>query len=64
MQLSIAGDAVNAGIFTYLVVDAGRTQIAPGSRTVLAIGPAPKSQVNFLAQDSRIYNAMPSRRTC
>lgn len=30
-----------AGLITYLVEDAGRTQIAAGSRTVLAIGPAP-----------------------
>jgi peptidyl-tRNA hydrolase len=30
-----------AGLVTYLVEDAGRTQIAAGSKTVLAIGPAP-----------------------
>ena len=29
------------GLCNYLVVDAGHTQIAPDSRTVLAIGPAP-----------------------
>ena len=29
------------GLITYIVHDAGRTQIAAGSRTVLAIGPAP-----------------------
>ena len=29
------------GLITYIVQDAGRTQIAAGSRTVLAIGPAP-----------------------
>ena len=33
--------AMAAGLVTYLVEDAGRTQIAAGSRTVLAIGPAP-----------------------
>lgn len=31
------------GLITYVVEDAGRTQIAAGSRTVLAIGPAPVS---------------------
>lgn len=31
------------GIPTYLVEDAGRTQIAAGSRTVLGLGPAPLS---------------------
>jgi peptidyl-tRNA hydrolase, PTH2 family len=34
------------GLPTYVVHDAGRTQIAAGSRTVLAIGPAPKSAVD------------------
>ncbi|EPY17646.1 peptidyl-tRNA hydrolase, PTH2 family [Strigomonas culicis] len=32
----------------YLVRDAGRTQIAAGSKTVLAIGPAPKPNVDEL----------------
>ena len=31
-----------AGLVTYIVEDAGRTQIAAGSKTVLAIGPAPE----------------------
>lgn len=31
------------GLVTYIVEDAGRTQIAAGSKTVLAIGPAPVS---------------------
>ena len=31
---------------TYIVHDAGRTQIAAGSQTVLAIGPAPKSEID------------------
>lgn len=35
--------AKDAGLVTYLVEDAGRTQIAAGSKTVLAIGPAPVS---------------------
>ncbi|KAL3781217.1 hypothetical protein HJC23_003534 [Cyclotella cryptica] len=33
--------AVQKGIPLYLVEDAGRTQIAAGSRTVLGLGPAP-----------------------
>lgn len=33
--------AYNLGIPCYLVEDAGRTQIAAGSRTVLGLGPAP-----------------------
>jgi PTH2 family peptidyl-tRNA hydrolase len=31
--------ANEAGLCTHLVLDAGRTQIEPGSKTVLAIGP-------------------------
>lgn len=33
--------AAKKGIPLYLVEDAGRTQIAAGSRTVLGLGPAP-----------------------
>lgn len=33
--------ATKKGIPVYLVEDAGRTQIAAGSRTVLGLGPAP-----------------------
>ena len=31
-----------SGLVTYIVQDAGRTQIAAGSETVIAIGPAPE----------------------
>lgn len=37
----IAAKALSRGIPIYLVEDAGRTQIAAGSRTVLGLGPAP-----------------------
>ncbi|CAM9333940.1 unnamed protein product [Ascophyllum nodosum] len=37
----IQAKAQAAGIINYLVMDAGHTQIAPGSRTALALGPAP-----------------------
>ena len=40
-ELSRAAAAV--GLTSFQVQDAGRTQVAAGSRTVLAIGPAPKS---------------------
>ena len=33
--------ALTKGIPVYLVEDAGRTQIAAGSQTVLGLGPAP-----------------------
>lgn len=38
---SIIQLAAKKGLPMYLVEDAGRTQIAAGSRTVLGIGPAP-----------------------
>eukprot|EP01024_Parvocaulis_polyphysoides_P010323 TRINITY_DN1346_c0_g3_i1.p2 TRINITY_DN1346_c0_g3~~TRINITY_DN1346_c0_g3_i1.p2 ORF type:complete len:213 (-),score=42.18 TRINITY_DN1346_c0_g3_i1:298-936(-) len=42
----IQSKAKKMGFPYYLVCDAGRTQIAAGSRTVLAVGPAPKSKVD------------------
>lgn len=38
---TICAKAMSKGIPVYLVEDAGRTQIAAGSRTVLGLGPAP-----------------------
>ena len=38
--------AVSAGLVTYVVEDAGRTQVEAGSRTVLAIGPCLPSEVD------------------
>ena len=43
MMNEILIKAMNAGIPAYFVEDAGRTQIAAGSRTVLGLGPAPVS---------------------
>lgn len=38
--------AQSLGVIAEVVVDAGRTQIASGSATVLGIGPAPKSVID------------------
>jgi PTH2 family peptidyl-tRNA hydrolase len=43
MMEEIAAMALSKDIPVYLVEDAGRTQIAAGSRTVLGLGPAPVS---------------------
>lgn len=43
-----------AGLATYLVEDAGRTQIAAGSKTVLAIGPAPTRSFEGLTSDLKL----------
>jgi len=38
--------ALSLGIVAEVIADAGRTQIASGSHTVLGIGPAPKSIID------------------
>lgn len=38
--------AISLGLVAEVIVDAGRTQIASGSHTVLGIGPAPKSLID------------------
>ena len=39
LRLKAASEASQQGLNTYIVRDAGRTQIAPGSKTVLCVGP-------------------------
>ena len=43
---AILAKAQELGVGHYLVSDAGRTQVEPGTQTVLAVGPAPVSTVN------------------
>lgn len=38
--------AISLGLVAEVIADAGRTQIASGSHTVLGIGPAPKSVID------------------
>ncbi|KAK7201443.1 Peptidyl-tRNA hydrolase PTH2 [Novymonas esmeraldas] len=45
-MLALAKHARQMDLPHYVVRDAGRTQVAPGSRTVVAIGPGPKSLVD------------------
>lgn len=40
--------AEEAGLITHIVTDAGRTQIASGSNTVLAIGPYYENTLNMI----------------
>jgi peptidyl-tRNA hydrolase len=42
----LQAQAVSLGIVARVVRDAGRTQIAAGSATVLGVGPAPKAVVD------------------
>ncbi|RYO93440.1 hypothetical protein DL766_009554 [Monosporascus sp. MC13-8B] len=45
-MLELVGRARSLGITAEVIQDAGRTQIDPGSLTVLGVGPAPKSLVD------------------
>lgn len=47
--------AVSLGINAYVVHDAGRTQIAAGSATVLGLGPAPKQVIDQITHDLKLY---------
>lgn len=53
-QDELAAKAASLGLPTYIVHDAGRTQIPAGSQTVLAIGPAPKSQLDVVTGHLRL----------
>lgn len=45
-MLMLQAQAVSLGICANVIHDAGRTQIASGTATVLGIGPAPKSKID------------------
>ncbi len=50
----LAAKAECARIPSYLVADAGRTQVAAGAHTVLAVGPAPESVINAITGELRL----------
>lgn len=45
-MLMLQAQAVSLGLCAQVIHDAGRTQIASGSATVLGVGPAPKSKID------------------
>lgn len=47
--------ATEKGFNTYIVVDAGRTQVAPRSKTVMAVGPAESEQIDLFTQSLQEY---------
>uniref|UniRef100_A0A8C9RN23 Peptidyl-tRNA hydrolase 2, mitochondrial n=1 Tax=Scleropages formosus TaxID=113540 RepID=A0A8C9RN23_SCLFO len=47
--------AKELGLVVSLIQDAGRTQIAPGSRTVLGIGPGPADLVDTVTRSLKLY---------
>lgn len=42
----LQAQALSLGLVAHIIHDAGRTQIASGSATVLGIGPGPKSVID------------------
>uniref|UniRef100_A0A2P2L473 peptidyl-tRNA hydrolase n=2 Tax=Rhizophora mucronata TaxID=61149 RepID=A0A2P2L473_RHIMU len=46
--------AESIGLPTFVVADAGRTQVLAGSKTVLAIGPGPKASVDSITGKLRL----------
>lgn len=49
--VALVGKAEAAGLPLYRVVDAGRTEVEPGTTTVLAIGPGVVDAVNSVTGD-------------
>ncbi|KAJ2709960.1 hypothetical protein H4R19_003986 [Coemansia spiralis] len=53
--LDLQGKARAAGLVAQSICDAGRTQIAAGSRTVLGIGPGPAAAIDRISGHLRLY---------
>ncbi|XP_042371128.1 peptidyl-tRNA hydrolase 2, mitochondrial-like [Plectropomus leopardus] len=53
--IELLAHAKEVGLPVSLIQDAGRTQIAPGSRTVLGIGPGPADLVDKVTGDLKLY---------
>ncbi|KAK0290899.1 hypothetical protein LTR35_001620 [Friedmanniomyces endolithicus] len=53
-MLMLQAQATSLGLCAQVIHDAGRTQIASGSATVLGIGPAPKSKVDEVTGHLRL----------
>uniref|UniRef100_A0A3B4AKP7 Peptidyl-tRNA hydrolase 2, mitochondrial n=1 Tax=Periophthalmus magnuspinnatus TaxID=409849 RepID=A0A3B4AKP7_9GOBI len=53
--IDLLARAKEMGLPISLIQDAGRTQIAPGSRTVLGIGPGPSDLVDMVTGELKLY---------
>ena len=53
--LQIEKEAKKAGLITSLIRDAGHTQVVPGSKTCLGIGPGPQQLVDKVTGHLRLY---------
>lgn len=54
-MLQLADSARAKGLLTSIIRDAGRTQVAPGTKTVLGIGPGPEHLVDSVTSHLRLY---------
>lgn len=52
---TLFAQAISLGVNAYVVHDAGRTQIAAGSATVLGLGPAPKLVLDQITLELKLY---------
>lgn len=53
--INLLAQARELGLTVSLIQDAGRTQIAPGSRTVLGVGPGPADLIDRVTGDLKLY---------
>lgn len=53
MELYTSAKAI--GLLANVVRDAGQTQVAPGSRTVCAIGPGPCEEIDQITRHLKLY---------
>ncbi|KAK8738645.1 hypothetical protein OTU49_003987, partial [Cherax quadricarinatus] len=54
-MLDLAALARDAGLIVSIIQDAGRTQIAAGSRTVLGVGPGPVELIDTVTGHLKLY---------
>ena len=54
-MFSLQSSAKKANINTYIVRDAGQTQVEPGSRTVIAIGPEKKNVLEPITGNLKLF---------
>jgi PTH2 family peptidyl-tRNA hydrolase len=54
-MLELITKAQEAGLCAKSIKDAGRTQIAPGSRTVASIGPGPVTLIDYITGHLKLY---------
>jgi len=50
----LQAQAMSLGVCARIIHDAGRTQIASGSATVLGVGPAPGSMINQITGELKL----------